>query len=44
MMRQVTAQLRDNYDYRFHRPGVPIDNPNTAMIDAEFADWFGVGE
>jgi 5,10-methylenetetrahydromethanopterin reductase len=42
-MRRVTEQLRHGYDYRFHRPGVPAENPNTAMIDAEFADWFGIG-
>ncbi len=42
-MRRVTEQLRHGYDYRFHRPGVPAENPNTAMIDLEFADWFGIG-
>jgi 5,10-methylenetetrahydromethanopterin reductase len=43
VMSAVTAKLRAGYDYRFHRAGVPADNPNTQMIDAEFADWFGVG-
>jgi hypothetical protein len=43
MLRRVTSQLRAGYDYRFHRPGVPAENPNTAMIDPEFADWFGIG-
>ena len=43
VMRRVTAVLRDVYDYRYHRPGAPVDNPNTAVCDEEFGDWFGVG-
>jgi 5,10-methylenetetrahydromethanopterin reductase len=43
VMRRVTATLRDTYDYRFHHPGAPADNPNTAVCDEEFGDWFGVG-
>lgn len=43
IMRRVTERLRDGYDYRFHRAGVPADNPNTRQIDEDFADWFGIG-
>ena len=43
IMRRVTTVLRDSYDYRFHHPGAPADNPNTAVCDEEFGDWFGVG-
>ena len=44
ILRKVTSVLRENYDYRFHRPGVPPgQNPNSATIDEEFADWIGVG-
>jgi 5,10-methylenetetrahydromethanopterin reductase len=43
IMRRVTGKLREGYDYRFHRGGVPLDNPNTRMIDDDFADWFGIG-
>jgi 5,10-methylenetetrahydromethanopterin reductase len=43
IMRRVTTRLRDGYDYRYHRAGVPLDNPNNALVDEEFADWFGVG-
>ena len=43
IMRRVTEKLRKDYDYRYHREGVPLENPNTQMIDEEFADWFGVG-
>jgi hypothetical protein len=44
ILRKVTAALRDNYDYNFHRPGVPPGrNPNSAAIDEEFADWIGIG-
>ena len=43
IMRRVTTKLRDVYDYRFHRPGAPPDNPNTAVCDEDFGDWFGVG-
>jgi 5,10-methylenetetrahydromethanopterin reductase len=43
VMRRVTTALREVYDYRYHRAGAPLDNPNTAATDEEFADWFGVG-
>ncbi len=43
IMRRVTTALRDVYDYRYHHPGAPADNPNTAVCDEEFGDWFGVG-
>jgi 5,10-methylenetetrahydromethanopterin reductase len=40
-MRRVTSRLRTAYDYRHHhvRPG----NPLAALIEPEFADWFGIG-
>jgi 5,10-methylenetetrahydromethanopterin reductase len=43
IMRRVTTALREGYDYRYHHPGAPRDNPNTAACDEEFGDWFGVG-
>lgn len=44
ILRRVTAVLRENYDYKFHRPGVPLGtNPNAAACDDEFADWIGIG-
>lgn len=43
IMRRVTSVLRDTYDYRYHHPGAPADNPNTAACDEEFGDWFGIG-
>jgi hypothetical protein len=43
IMRRVTERLRAGYDYRFHKAGVPLDNPNNAMVDEEFGDWFGYG-
>jgi 5,10-methylenetetrahydromethanopterin reductase len=43
IMRRVTTALRDGYDYRYHHPGAPAENPNTAVCDEEFGDWFGVG-
>jgi alkanesulfonate monooxygenase SsuD/methylene tetrahydromethanopterin reductase-like flavin-dependent oxidoreductase (luciferase family) len=43
IMRNVTARLREGYDYRYHRADVPLDNPNTRQIDEEFGDWFGIG-
>ena len=43
ILRRVTTQLRNNYDYSFHRPEAPPDNPNSAMIDEEFGDWMGIG-
>jgi alkanesulfonate monooxygenase SsuD/methylene tetrahydromethanopterin reductase-like flavin-dependent oxidoreductase (luciferase family) len=43
ILRRVTSVLRDTYDYRYHRPGVPPDNPNSAVCDEEFGDWMGIG-
>lgn len=43
IMRRVTSVLRDRYDYRYHHPGAPRENPNTALCDEEFGDWFGIG-
>lgn len=43
IMRRVTEQLREHYDYRYHREGAPQDNPNTQIVDEAFADWFGLG-
>jgi len=43
IMRRVTEQLREGYDYRYHRADVPADNPNTRQIDEAFGDWFGIG-
>jgi len=44
ILRQVTTVLRDNYDYSFHRPGVPLGtNPNSKPCTDEFADWMGIG-
>jgi 5,10-methylenetetrahydromethanopterin reductase len=43
ILRRVTTVLRDGYDYNFHHPGAPSENPNTAACDEEFGDWMGVG-
>jgi 5,10-methylenetetrahydromethanopterin reductase len=43
IMRRVTENLRQGYDYRFHRRDAPADNANVAAVDEEFADWFGIG-
>jgi 5,10-methylenetetrahydromethanopterin reductase len=43
ILRRVTTVLRDGYDYNFHHPGAPSENPNTAVCDEEFGDWMGVG-
>ncbi len=43
ILQRVTTVLRDGYDYRYHHPGAPADNPNTAVCDEEFGDWMGVG-
>jgi 5,10-methylenetetrahydromethanopterin reductase len=44
ILRKVTTYLRDNYDYSFHRPGLPPGiNPNNAMCDEEFGEWMGIG-
>lgn len=43
ILRKVTSVLRDSYDYSFHRPGAPAENPNSAVCDEEFGDWMGIG-
>lgn len=43
ILRKVTSVLRDSYDYTFHRPDAPPENPNSVMCDEEFGDWMGVG-
>lgn len=43
ILRRVTSVLRDSYDYRYHHPGAPPENPNSALCDEEFGDWMGVG-
>jgi 5,10-methylenetetrahydromethanopterin reductase len=43
ILRRVTSVLRDSYDYSFHHPGAPPENPNSAVCDEEFGDWMGVG-
>jgi alkanesulfonate monooxygenase SsuD/methylene tetrahydromethanopterin reductase-like flavin-dependent oxidoreductase (luciferase family) len=43
ILRRVTSVLRDSYDYQFHTPGAPPDNPNSAVCDEEFGDWMGIG-
>jgi 5,10-methylenetetrahydromethanopterin reductase len=40
-LRTVTTKLRSAYDYRHHN--LRADNPLGALIEPEFADWFGVG-
>jgi 5,10-methylenetetrahydromethanopterin reductase len=43
ILRRVTRVLRTSYDYRFHRPGAPAENPNSAVCDEEFGEWMGIG-
>ncbi len=43
ILRKVTSVLRHSYDYSFHRPGAPAENPNSAVCDEEFGDWMGIG-
>jgi 5,10-methylenetetrahydromethanopterin reductase len=43
ILRRVTTALRDNYDYSFHRPDAPAENPNSDLCDEEFGDWMGIG-
>jgi alkanesulfonate monooxygenase SsuD/methylene tetrahydromethanopterin reductase-like flavin-dependent oxidoreductase (luciferase family) len=43
ILRKVTSVLRDSYDYRFHHPDAPPENPNSAVCDEDFGDWMGVG-
>jgi 5,10-methylenetetrahydromethanopterin reductase len=40
-LRTVTSRLRTEYDYRHHN--VRADNPLGALIEPDFADWFGIG-
>jgi 5,10-methylenetetrahydromethanopterin reductase len=43
ILRKVTAVLRHSYDYRFHHPNAPPENPNSAVCDEDFGDWMGIG-
>lgn len=43
ILRRVTTALRGHYDYSFHHPGAPPENPNSALCDEEFGDWMGIG-
>jgi 5,10-methylenetetrahydromethanopterin reductase len=43
ILRKVTSVLRDSYDYSFHRPDAPPENPNSAICDEEFGEWMGIG-
>jgi 5,10-methylenetetrahydromethanopterin reductase len=43
ILRRVTSVIRDTYDYSFHKPGAPPENPNSALCDEEFGDWMGIG-
>jgi 5,10-methylenetetrahydromethanopterin reductase len=43
ILRKVTSVLRDGYDYRFHHPNAPAENPNSAVCDEEFGEWMGIG-
>lgn len=43
ILRRVTSVLRHSYDYSFHRPGAPADNPNSQVCDEQFGDWMGIG-
>jgi 5,10-methylenetetrahydromethanopterin reductase len=40
-LRAVTSRLRTAYDYRHHN--VREDNPLGALVEPDFADWFGIG-
>jgi 5,10-methylenetetrahydromethanopterin reductase len=43
ILRRVTSALQGTYDYRYHHPDAPPDNPNSALCDEEFGDWIGIG-
>jgi 5,10-methylenetetrahydromethanopterin reductase len=43
ILRKVTSVLRHSYDYSFHRPDAPPENPNSALCDEDFGDWMGIG-
>jgi 5,10-methylenetetrahydromethanopterin reductase len=43
ILRNVTSVLRHSYDYRFHHPNAPPENPNSAVCDEDFGDWMGIG-
>jgi 5,10-methylenetetrahydromethanopterin reductase len=43
ILAKVTSAIRDTYDYSFHRPDAPAENPNSALCDEEFGDWMGIG-
>ena len=40
-LRRVTARLREAYNYRHHN--MEQVNPMRDLVDAEFADWYGIG-
>jgi 5,10-methylenetetrahydromethanopterin reductase len=40
-LRRVTTRLREAYDYRHHN--MEQANPMRDLVDAEFADWYGIG-
>jgi 5,10-methylenetetrahydromethanopterin reductase len=40
-LRQVTTRLRHAYDYEHHN--MEQANPMRDLVDAEFADWYGIG-
>jgi 5,10-methylenetetrahydromethanopterin reductase len=43
ILRQVTSVIRHSYDYAYHKPDAPADNPNSALCDEDFGDWMGIG-
>ena len=40
-LRRVTTRLREAYDYQHHN--MEQANPMRNLVDAEFADWYGIG-
>jgi 5,10-methylenetetrahydromethanopterin reductase len=40
-LRNVTIRLREAYNYRHHN--MEQANPMRDLVDAEFADWYGIG-
>ena len=40
-LRRVTERLREAYSYRHHN--MEQANPMRDLVDAEFADWYGIG-
>ena len=43
ILRKATEHMRNNYDYSFHRPDAPPENPNSAIIGEDLGDWMGIG-